>query len=265
MKRRGFTLIELLVVIAIVAILAAILFPVFATAKERGRQAKCCANLKQLTMAFFSYVDDHNGFLPIGSRRFFSTQLSQANDIEWTGTQWYSWSDNNWPAIDVRKGSLFPYVRSAELYQCPTDRGLPGYRLDGSKAGGWPATTGGFGLSYSMNKHLCFKGAASPYSTIKLANAVGGRSGQVLFLIHETRGNSTHYGINDGYFSWPGDFHDKIHYNGTVCSYADGHAKWLGNEEMTRCETITGNARSPWERNSYYYYRGSGPDPATFE
>ncbi len=64
-RKRGFTLIELLVVIAIIAILAAILFPVFANAKERARQAKCLNNLKQLTVAFQAYVDDNNGYTPL--------------------------------------------------------------------------------------------------------------------------------------------------------------------------------------------------------
>lgn len=67
MNRRtaGFTLIELLVVIAIIAILAAILFPVFARAREKARQASCQSNLKQIAMAVIQYCDDHDGMGPI--------------------------------------------------------------------------------------------------------------------------------------------------------------------------------------------------------
>jgi len=64
MKRRGFTLIELLVVIAIIAILAAILFPVFARAREKARQASCQSNLKQITLSWLMYIQDYDETLP---------------------------------------------------------------------------------------------------------------------------------------------------------------------------------------------------------
>ncbi|MBM3457573.1 MAG: DUF1559 domain-containing protein [Armatimonadetes bacterium] len=65
--RRGFTLIELLVVIAIIAILAAILFPVFAQAREKARQATCSSNLKQIGVAWLLYAGDYNDTIPPGS------------------------------------------------------------------------------------------------------------------------------------------------------------------------------------------------------
>src|SRR6184192_1931973 len=64
MKRRGFTLIELLVVIAIIAILAAILFPVFAQARAKARQAACISNLKQLGLGFTMYAQDYDESFP---------------------------------------------------------------------------------------------------------------------------------------------------------------------------------------------------------
>ena len=66
--KRGFTLIELLVVIAIIAILAAILFPVSATAREKARQTACLSNEKQLGLAFIQYTEDYDEILPYGSQ-----------------------------------------------------------------------------------------------------------------------------------------------------------------------------------------------------
>lgn len=90
-KRQGFTIIELLVVMAIITILAALIFPVFAAAKEKNRQAKCMNNLKQLGTAFELYCQDY---------------------------------DSDWIA-PAYLGKLYPnYVRSAELFICPSDNGI---------------------------------------------------------------------------------------------------------------------------------------------
>lgn len=97
MKRlnRGFTLIELLVVIAIIAILAAILFPVFATAREKARQTSCTSNLKQLGVAFTQYEQDYDEVPPVGN--------SQTNQI-------LGWA-----------GQIYPYIKSTKAFVCPDD------------------------------------------------------------------------------------------------------------------------------------------------
>lgn len=267
MKRRGFTLIELLVVIAIIAILAAILFPIFTSAKEKARQAKCCSNLKQLTLAFFAYVDDHDGYMPICSRRHMY-QYGGGNQVtvEWTGTQWTAYGTAP-VAIDVRQGSLYKggYARTVGVFNCPTDADIPSWSTYGycgrTVQSTWPASgydvsglPGGLGVTYSVNQDLADKFPTGTCQTIKLQTAIAGRSGQILFLIHETRGNKN-LGIpgqNDGIFVYQGggDVPDKIHWEGTTCSYADGHVRWLPNTQLVKIAAMT--SKCPWWRNSHY-------------
>lgn len=93
--RRGFTLIELLVVIAIIAILAAMLFPVFARARESARKASCGSNLRQITMGFLMYAQDYDESLP------------NYNDED----LWATWSTYN---------MIAPYTKNPNVYQCPS-------------------------------------------------------------------------------------------------------------------------------------------------
>ncbi len=107
MRHRGFTLIELLVVIAIIAILAAILFPVFAKAREKARSTACISNMKQMGLAFQMYISDYD-------------EMYQPA-FEW-------------------KGKLDPYMRNRQLFTCPSRPHLPwfyghGYNIGCPEAG----------------------------------------------------------------------------------------------------------------------------------
>jgi len=115
--RYAFTLIELLVVIVIISILAAILFPAFATAREKGRQAVCESNLKQIGLAFLQYQQDNDELLP--------GNYNLKNTI--TGG-WRPWGTSGaWPPSDPRSGwallSLDPYVKSSGIWSCPSVAG----------------------------------------------------------------------------------------------------------------------------------------------
>lgn len=95
--RAAFTLIELLVVIAIISILAAILFPVFARAREKARQTSCLSNLKQIGMGILMYTDDHDEVLPPVERGICP------------GPDAYGWGD-----------LVYPYVKNVQVFDCPS-------------------------------------------------------------------------------------------------------------------------------------------------
>ncbi len=101
MRRRGFTLIELLVVIAIIAILAAILFPVFARAREKARQSSCLSNVKQIGLGWLMYVQDYDETCP--SVYFQSTPT----------TYWWD--------------CLTPYLKNDQILLCPSQTSSRGY------------------------------------------------------------------------------------------------------------------------------------------
>src|ERR1700735_1800324 len=100
-NRKGFTLIELLVVIAIIAILAAILFPVFAKAREKARQTSCLSNEKQLGLGLIQYSQDNDEFMVMA----------------WDGNGGYQPSDNRVGNIKYKwMDAIFPYVKSTQVY-----------------------------------------------------------------------------------------------------------------------------------------------------
>lgn len=122
MRHRGFTLIELLVVIAIIAILAAILFPVFAKAREKARQTSCLSNIKQLGLALIQYSTDHDERWPIGwySMPGYSPPNNpDKRDCPGSGGSWPGWAPNGGNEMNWR-GAIFPYCKSGRLFLCPT-------------------------------------------------------------------------------------------------------------------------------------------------
>ncbi len=132
--RQGFTLIELLVVIAIIAILAAILFPVFASAREKARQTTCSSNLKQLGLAFMQYTQDYDEQFPCDTNGGYS---------------------NGWA------GELYSYVKATRVFACPDDSYVPTTNISAS----YPAQTFSYGMNYNVMQHFPVNNL-NPYSAI---------------------------------------------------------------------------------------------------
>ncbi len=131
--KRGFTLIELLVVIAIIAILAAILFPVFARAREKARAASCLSNLKQQGLAVMMYAQDYDEVLGLA--------------LTTDGVASYTW----WHIHE-------PYMKNRQIFTCPSDRNSQtmGDIAGGLGGLGLPAcdATGYQGVTYNVNFSL---------------------------------------------------------------------------------------------------------------
>jgi prepilin-type N-terminal cleavage/methylation domain-containing protein/prepilin-type processing-associated H-X9-DG protein len=155
--RRAFTLIELLVVIAIIAILAAILFPVFAQAREKARQISCVSNARQMGVAISMYVQDNEGY-PMHS--------SPSNQVPRT-----RWPDH-----------IYPYVKNEALFTCPSVLATPGFTPAYRQWAHNPAARyGGYGYNFQYlgNSRFPFSAAdasvTTPAETIAIADTGGVR------------------------------------------------------------------------------------------
>ena len=195
--RRGFTLIELLVVIAIIAILAAILFPVFARAREKARQASCSSNLKQIGLGLLMYAQDYDEKILLSG---------------------------NWDGAPYWQLTIYPYTNNWQIFECPSDgRGT---------VGSAPDYYHGQKLYYGYAQPTHRGGKLADIKKVSSTIATGdGVHPAVAYPQGSTRGccgawRSIYQG---GWCENSGvpEPDDMPHNQGNNCVFFDGHVKWL--------------------------------------
>lgn len=147
----GFTLIELLVVIAIIAILAALLFPVFAQARAKARETTCLSNMRQAGMAFAMYTQDNDGLYP-----FAVDPADRDTPQIWDGIPEFK---AQIPVLPWLHEVLQPYVKSKELFHCPSDRGIVIEDFTGLELDALPTCYGKYGTSYLYRTEIAARHA----------------------------------------------------------------------------------------------------------
>jgi len=223
-KHHGFTLIELLVVIAIISILAAILFPVFARARENARRASCMSNLKQIGLGVMMYVQDYDDRYPLNAwipsvpqtdnsmpGAKFTISLPSTTPA-CTGGKCVSWMD-----------IIYPYIKSVQVFQCPSQR---------------ISTVPSYGYSSGLSQHHWYQYDISKYPA-------GADSGRVPVTLAQVQRPAEIFAIMDyniqyAVYANPSDFGSAArsatpatalrvlpHLDGGNVAYADGHVKWV--------------------------------------
>lgn len=253
-KIAGFTLIELLVVIAIIAILGAILFPVFAKVREKARQTSCLSNLKQIGLGLIQYSEDNDEYL---AKAWMGINGWDKSDPT-AGNVKYKWMDE-----------IYPYVKSTDVYHCPdfnddlslgaTGKFVPYQQLGqvtGTVAGGdnqhygsysmcaayWDTSYNDQGFSSvgstQGNGGLTLNSLTHPATTVWIADGEGSYQFDWQF------GNPTPTGTQGSVQTWgQGDLNNGSmavrHTTFANILWCDGHAKSMTLSNLMTTKTVT--------------------------
>jgi len=248
-RRTAFTLIELLVVIAIISILAAFLFPVFATVRERARQTACLSNTKQLALAEYLYVQDYDETFwatpEPGGYSYVSDSYPQCpNDP-------YCCSSDSCKGTTFWTDILMPYVKSTKVFSCPSNSdplwvpdiyNYPGTNqhtgVNWNSSNVYRVTYGfaDFGPHADLKTVCTMSMIQAPASVALLSDAVTPWNYPTCQIDPDKPSGHNSIYFAHGIKGVSGDFslYGKArHFDGVNFAYADGHAKWCGISKST--------------------------------
>jgi prepilin-type N-terminal cleavage/methylation domain-containing protein/prepilin-type processing-associated H-X9-DG protein len=234
--KRAFTLIELLVVIAIIAILAAILFPVFARARENARRSSCMSNLKQMGIAMMMYVQDYDETYPNTYYHYTGPTSGSPDGVIWVSGFIY------WPQM------LYPYHNNRQIFKCPSanvysltypgngnygangllfqpDTGLPAVKLAAVQSAATTYAIMDYGTITSW-----YYGSITSTGNVTYLPGMGQVGGSCASIVSTLPNNIDDCG-------------NGRHFGGVNVAFADGHAKWLKSSvvrsEAKKCHNGT--------------------------
>ncbi len=222
--RRAFTLIELLVVIAIIALLAAILFPAFASARDRARAASCASNMKQLGLGVQMYIQDND------QRLFFRSGTSDSTKNSRVGSTGHNPAQLWW-------NQLLPYIKTSSLFTCPSDN----------------ASTASPGIGTATIPRSYVAAA----SIEGLGDAQISNASQAIVFTEKWGVDPAGAAIGESWLeAFDGDMSPDSrnptvyqmakfasrHQGGMECAFYDGHAKWIKPEVLAGNSLLNGCA-----------------------
>jgi prepilin-type N-terminal cleavage/methylation domain-containing protein/prepilin-type processing-associated H-X9-DG protein len=211
-NKKGFTLIELLVVIAIIAILASILFPVFARARENARRASCQSNLKQIALGVFQYTQDYDERFPV---RLVNATGSPPVSSGASPSNPFGWAD-----------ALQPYLKSTQIFQCPSETGAPATATSGAFSGQVDPTAAGY-TDFWFNSRLSGQSQAVLDSVSQIVMNGDGNGSPSYYWYNGCNANSADDNdcLDSPGIMGLGRAHSR-HLDGGNFAFADGHVKW---------------------------------------